>query len=52
MYQMCDLVFVWVPNKWSWSYPKSYYLSMGYVLLAELPCLASVGEDLPSPTET
>jgi hypothetical protein len=29
-------------------YPKSCCLFMGYVLLAGLPCLASVGEDVPS----
>ena len=39
----------WVPNNWNGDYPKSCYLYVGYVLLAELPiwpqwerkCLAS-----------
>ena len=33
-------------------YPKSSCLSVGYVLLAGLLCLASVEEDVPSPAET
>jgi hypothetical protein len=36
---------MWVPNNWSRDYPKSYCLSVGYVLPAGLPCLASMGED-------
>ena len=32
--------------------PKAVALSMGYVLLAGLPCLASVAEKVPSLTET
>jgi hypothetical protein len=42
---------MWVLNNWSGGYPKScclYEGYMGYVLLAGLPCLASVGEDVPS----
>lgn len=39
-------------NNWSRSCPKSYFLTMGYVLLAGLPCLDSVGEDAPSLAET
>ena len=31
-----------------WGYPKSCCLSVGYVLLAGLLCLASVGEEAPS----
>jgi hypothetical protein len=48
---MCSLVFMWVLNNWSESYPKSCCLSVGYVLPAGLPLLASVGEDEPSLTE-
>ena len=36
---MCNLVFVWVLNNWNRGYPKSCCLSVGYVLLAGLPCL-------------
>ena len=32
--------------------PQSCCLYVGYVLLAGLPCLASMGEDVPSLTET
>jgi hypothetical protein len=35
-------------NNWSGGYDKSCCLSLGYVLLAGLPCLASVGEEGPS----
>ena len=35
------------PNDWSGGYPKSCCLYVGYVLLAGLPCLASVGEEEP-----
>ena len=49
MKQICSLVFMWVPNNCTWhDYPKSCCLNVGYVLLARLPCLASVGEDVPS----
>jgi hypothetical protein len=48
---MCNLVFKWVLNNWSKGYPKSCCLPIGYVLLAGLPCLASVGEDVPSLTD-
>jgi len=41
---MCSLTFVWVLNKWSRGYSKSYCLYVEYVLLAGLPCLASVGK--------
>jgi hypothetical protein len=40
------------PEQLDWIYPKSCCQSVGYVLLAGLPCLASVGEDVSSPTET
>ena len=43
---MCSLVFLWVLNNWNKNYPKSRYV--GYILLAGLPCLASVGEETPS----
>lgn len=33
-------------------YPRSCCLIVGYVLVDGLPCLASVGEDEPSSTET
>jgi hypothetical protein len=42
---------MWVPNDWSRGYRKSCCLSMGYVLLAGLFCQASVGDDVPSPSE-
>jgi len=29
-----------------WGYPKSFCMSVRYVLLAGLPCLASMGEDV------
>ena len=47
MEQMCSLVF-----NWNGCYPKSCCLSVGYILLAGLSCLASVGEDAPSPAKT
>ena len=31
--------------------PKSCSLGVGYVLLAGLPCLASMGEDEPGPAD-
>ena len=52
MLQMCSLTFMWVLNNFSVGYPKSCCLYVGYVLLARLPCLASVGEDVLSLTET
>ena len=45
---MCNLTFMWVLNNWSGGYPKGCCLSVGYVLLAGLPCLSSVGEDVLS----
>ena len=42
---------MWVPNNWNRVYPKSCCLYVEYVLLAGLPCPASVGEDKPSFTE-
>ena len=36
---------------WSGDYPKSCCLYVGYILLVGLPCLASVGEKVPSFTE-
>jgi hypothetical protein len=52
---MYSLVFKWVPNNWSGGYPKSCYLYMGYmgyVLLAGLPFLATVEEEVPNLEET
>jgi len=49
---MCSLVFMWVPNNCSRGCPKSCCLSMGYVLLVGLLCLASVGEDAPGWRDT
>jgi hypothetical protein len=46
------LVFMWVTNNWNGNYPQSCYLYVGCVLLAGLPCLASMGEEVPSLTET
>ena len=43
---------MWVLNNWSRGYSKSCYLYVGYVLLAGLPCPASVGKDVPSSIET
>ena len=52
MQQMYSSVFMRVLNSWSVSYPESCCLSVRYVLLAGLPCLASVREDMPNPAET
>jgi hypothetical protein len=52
MKQMCSLTFMWVMNNQCRGYPKGCCLSVGYVLLAGLPCLASVGEEAPSLIET
>lgn len=50
MQQIWNLVFMWVPKNWSWSYPKSSCLSVEYVLLAGLPYLAAVEEGgVPNP---
>jgi hypothetical protein len=54
MQQMCSLVFMWVPNnlRGRWGGGQLYQkllLYVGYVLLAGLPCLASVREEAPSP---
>ena len=40
------------PEQLEWGYPKSCCPYIGYVLLAELPCVVSVEQDVPSPTET
>ena len=40
------------PEQLEGAYPNGFCLHVGYVLLAELPCLASVGEDELSPDET
>jgi len=40
------------PKQQEWGYPKICCLFVGYVLLAGLPCLASVGEEEPRLTET
>lgn len=45
---MCSLIFQCVPHNWSRGYPKSCCLQVGYVPLAELPCLASVGKGAPN----
>lgn len=38
----------WFLNNWSRSYPPNCCLYVGYVLLARMPCLASVGEGVPN----
>jgi hypothetical protein len=43
---------MWVKNNWSRGYPKSSYLNLGYVLLAGLSCLDSVGEKMARLAET
>ena len=40
------------PKQLELGYPKSCCLHVGYVLLAGLPCLASVGEEAPSLAKT
>lgn len=40
------------PRNWNWGYPKSCCLYVGCVLLAGLPCLASMGKQAPSLAET
>jgi hypothetical protein len=45
---MCSSVFTWVSNNWSRGYPKSCCLSVEYVLLVGLLCLALVGKDVQS----
>ena len=52
MQQMSSLVFMWVPNIWSKGYHKSCCLYSGYFVLPGMPCLASVGEEVPSCAET
>jgi hypothetical protein len=58
MYQMFNLVFIWVWTNWSvyvWGgaiFKGVPYMWVGYVLLVGLPCLASVREEVPGPTET
>jgi hypothetical protein len=39
-------------NHWNRAIPQSCCLSVKYVLLARLPCPASVGEDVPCSTKT
>ena len=39
-------------DNWIGDCPKSCCLSLEYVPLTGLPCLASVGEDVSSPVET
>jgi hypothetical protein len=49
--QICTLACMWLPNNWCWGYPNSCCLHMRYILLAGLPCLASVWRIcLPSQT--
>jgi hypothetical protein len=43
---------MWVLSDWNEGYPKSYCLYMGYVGLAGLPCLASVGGKATSLADT
>ena len=38
----CSLTFMWVPKEQNRDYPKSCCLYVRYVLLAGLPCLASM----------
>jgi hypothetical protein len=45
------LVFIWIPNNWSQGYPKSCCLSVGYVILAVLSCLALEVEEVPNSVE-
>jgi hypothetical protein len=40
------------PEQLEWGLPKSCGLYVGYVLLAKLPCLISMGEEVPSLAET
>jgi hypothetical protein len=50
--QVFHLVFMWVLNNWNRGCPKSYCLYVRYVLLlAVLPCLALVWEDMRNPTD-
>ena len=42
----------WVLNNWSGGYSKSLCLFVGYILLAGLPCLASMREETPNLAET
>jgi hypothetical protein len=49
---MYSSVFMRVLNNWNRGYSKSCCLYEGYVLLAGLPCLASVGEEAPSLSQT
>ena len=48
MEQMCRLVFMWAMNSWDRAYTKSSCLYIGYILLAGLPCLDSVEEEVTS----
>jgi hypothetical protein len=52
MLQVCSLILMLVPNIWNRGYPKSYCLFLEYDLIAELPCLTSVGKAISSLTET
>jgi hypothetical protein len=52
MYQMCSLTFMWVPNNWGRGYLRSCCLYVGYVHLAGLPYLASVGKEAPGLRDT
>jgi hypothetical protein len=40
------------PQQLEQDYPKICFLSVGYVLLDQLSCLSSVGEDVPSLAKT
>ena len=50
--QIYSLTFMWILINWNEGYPKGCCLYVGYVLLAGLPCLVSVGEEAPSFAET
>ena len=52
MSHMVSSAFKRIPPNCSKGWPYSCCLSVEYVTLMELPCLASVGEDVPSSAET
>lgn len=52
IWQVCHLVFMWVPNNWCVGCPWICCRSVNPLPLTRPPCLASVGEDRPSPAVT
>lgn len=53
MYVADDLVFMGAHNNLSGGdYVKRCWLYVGYVLVAGIPCLVTVGEDVPNFAET